>query len=65
MSCSSRCVTGVHILLEGIFYRMICLTGGHVLYEDRFYLRVCVLGSYVSHEGMSNRWTCFSEVHEL
>ena len=48
MSCSSRCVTGVHILLEGIFYRMICLTGGHVLYEDRFYLRVCVIGSYVT-----------------
>ena len=63
MPCSLRCVTGVHILQEGISYRMICLTGGHVLNEDSFYCWVCLIASHVLHEGMSYRWTCLAGVH--
>ena len=62
MYCCSRCLTGVHVLQEGISYMMICCTEGHILYEDRFNWRVCPIGSHVLHEGMSYRWTCLAVV---
>ena len=36
MSCSLRCLTEVHVLQEGISYRMICLTGGHIYMKTGF-----------------------------
>ena len=49
VECISSGLTGVHVLQEGISYRMICSTGGHLLYEDKFNWMVCPIGSHVLH----------------
>ena len=62
MFCCLRCCTEVHVLQEGISYRMICCTGD-TLYENRFNWRVYPIGNHILHEGMSYRWTCLAVIY--
>ena len=59
MYCCWRCLTGVHVLQDGISYMMICGTGGHILlYKDKFNWRVCPIGSHVLHESLQVDLCC-------
>ena len=50
MFCCSRYPTRIHVLKEGISYRMICrracISGRHVLVLVISFMRVCVMGGH-------------------
>ena len=56
MSNRRTCLTGVHVLQDGISYRIFDLR------EDTSYWCVCIIGSHAFLKGMSYRWTCLTEV---
>ena len=55
MSFRQTCHTGVHVLQDGISFRMICLTGRLVLLE------VCLIGGHVLQEYMCYERTYITE----
>ena len=53
MSNRYTCLAGIHVLQDGISYRMIHPTVRYFLQEDRSYWCVCIIGGHALLKGMS------------
>ena len=52
MSNRRVCITGVHVIQDGISYRMFFPTGRHILQDDRSYWCEYIIGSHALLKGM-------------